>query len=124
MLEGKLGSEGVWAQYKYGAEQFLCNFIQQGSSNVQMSPAGMVWWQPWNNFQYTTSALLALVSYSDYLVASKTTLACPWSNVDPEQLISFSRSQVTNDHSNNVINSITIPLTRSKNSSLICSSFN
>lgn len=95
VLERKVASEGaIWGDYKKQGEHFLCNFIQKGYNNVAMTGGGMVWWkQPWNHFQYTTSSLLALLSYSDYLSAAGANLACPVGTVTPAEIVSFAYSQ-------------------------------
>lgn len=94
VLEGRLPSDAVWGDYKKQGEQFLCNFIQKGTNNVAMTGGGMAWWnQPWNHFQYTTSSLLAFLSYSDYLSAAGATLACPTGTVTPTKIVSFAYSQ-------------------------------
>ncbi|XP_072960100.1 endoglucanase 13-like [Typha angustifolia] len=92
--EGKVPNNGPWAQYKSNAEQFVCSVVQKGSNNVKLSPGGMLWWQPWNNFQYTTSAMLVLAVHADQLAAAGGTLQCPGGNVGPQDIISFIGSQV------------------------------
>ncbi|KAH7679579.1 Glycoside hydrolase family 9 protein [Dioscorea alata] len=95
ILEGKIKEEGIWGEYKKALDEFVCSMIQKGNgNNVKMSPGGMLWWQPWNNFQYTTSAMLVLASHSSHLATSGTTLHCPGATVSVQQLISFLRSQV------------------------------
>ncbi|KAJ0981496.1 hypothetical protein J5N97_009751 [Dioscorea zingiberensis] len=95
ILEGKVGEGGIWGEYKKAFDEFVCSVIQKGNgSNVEMSPGGMLWWQPWNNLQYTTAAMLVLASHSDHLAASSATLQCPRASVSPQDLISFVKSQV------------------------------
>ncbi|KAJ4978211.1 hypothetical protein NE237_008991 [Protea cynaroides] len=94
VLEKKAEDSGVWVQYKSEAEQFICSCVQKGSNNVKMTPGGSLWWQPWNNLQYTTSALLALSVYSNYLSASQATIQCQGGIVTPTDLITFVQSQV------------------------------
>lgn len=95
VLEGKYSEYPSFVQYKKNAEEFICNVIQKGSSNVQKTAGGILWWQPWNNLQYTTSALFVLTTYADKLSATNNTLHCPTAaSVTPSDIISFVHSQV------------------------------
>ncbi|XP_008792937.3 endoglucanase 15-like [Phoenix dactylifera] len=94
ILEGKVPNNGTWSQYKSNADQFMCNVVQKGNSNVKMSPAGMLWWQPWANFQYTTSAMLVLAAHADHLASAKASLSCSGGSLASKDMISFVRSQV------------------------------
>lgn len=82
------------SQYKAAGEQFLCSVLQKGSSNVKLSPGGSLWFQPWNNFQYTAAALLLLSAHSDHLAAASATLQCPSAAVSPPEIIAFVAKQV------------------------------
>ncbi|XP_058075644.1 endoglucanase 14-like [Magnolia sinica] len=94
VLEGKVGKDGVWAQYKNSAEQFICSCIQKGSNNVRKTPGGLLYFLPWNDLQYTTSALLLITAYSKYLTATRSSLQCQAGLVQPGELITFAQSQV------------------------------
>ncbi|KAF8402624.1 hypothetical protein HHK36_010713 [Tetracentron sinense] len=94
ILEGKVGNSGIWAQYKTEAEQFICNCVQKGSNNVKKTPGGLLWWQPWNDLQYTTTAIFVAKTYSNYLSASHGSLQCQDGAVQPSDLTSFVKSQV------------------------------
>lgn len=97
VLEGKYPEYPSFGQYKNYGEQFICNCIQKGSSNVQKTTGGLLWWQPWNNLQYTTSALFIITTYADKLISTKNPLLhCPTGSVRPEDMIAFVRSQVDN----------------------------
>lgn len=93
-MEGKVPKNGIWLQYKSNADQFMCNVVQKGNGNVKMSPGGMLWWQPWNNFQYTTSAMLVLAAHAEHLATAKASLDCPGGSLRSEDIFSFVRSQV------------------------------
>nr|DAD28043.1 TPA_asm: hypothetical protein HUJ06_029511 [Nelumbo nucifera] len=93
VLEGKVQNTGKWAEYRSEAEQFICNCVQKGNNNVQRSPGGLLWWQPWNDLQYTTSAMFVATAYSEYLTAARATIQCQGGRVGPSDLISFVRSQ-------------------------------
>ncbi|CAK9172116.1 unnamed protein product [Ilex paraguariensis] len=95
-LNGKYDEYGNFAEYKNQAEQYICNCIGKGSNNVQRTPSGLLWWQPWNNLQYVSTAVFVTTTYADYLGASSSTLHCQVGEVSPHNLINFVRSQV--DH--------------------------
>ncbi|CAK9173536.1 unnamed protein product [Ilex paraguariensis] len=95
-LNGKYDEYGNFAEYKNQAEQYICNCIGKGSNNVQRTPSGLLWWQPWNNLQYVSTAVFVTATYADYLGASSSTLHCQVGEVSPHNLINFVRSQV--DH--------------------------
>ncbi|KAL1559264.1 cellulase [Salvia divinorum] len=94
ILRGKLPRSGNLEQYKKGAEEFICNCIQKGNSNVQRSNAGLLWFIPWSNLQYVTSATFLMTTYADVLAKTKTTIECPGSSVSPQDLLGFARYQV------------------------------
>jgi len=98
ILEGKLPNSGNLGQFKQQAEEFLCNCIQKGNNNVFKTSGGLLWFNQWNNLQYTTSASMALAVYADYLSASGQALKCASSLVNPSDLIAFARSQVCFPH--------------------------
>lgn len=95
MLEGKSDSSGTWAQYKSGAEQFICSCIQKGNNNnVKKTPGGLLWFLPWNNLQYTATASFVATVYSKYLTSAHSSLQCPGGLVQPSDLTALARSQV------------------------------
>ncbi|KAJ8438724.1 hypothetical protein Cgig2_013770 [Carnegiea gigantea] len=94
ILEGKLPNSGNLGGFKQQAEEFLCNCIQKGNNNVFKTSGGLLWFNQWNNLQYTTSASMALAVYADYLSASGQALKCASSLANPSDLIAFARSQV------------------------------
>ncbi|XP_060212969.1 endoglucanase 12-like [Lycium barbarum] len=95
LLEKKFpGKESSLSEYKKNAEEFICNCIQKGNSNVKKSSGGLLWWQRWNNLQYVTTATFVITSYADTLSATKNSLQCTSGKVEPLQLITFVKSQV------------------------------
>ncbi|XP_020086791.1 endoglucanase 13-like [Ananas comosus] len=94
ILQGKIPNDGAYWQYKNNADQFICSVAQKGNNNIKLSPGGMLWWHPWNDFQYTTAALLVLTAHADHLASAGATLQCPGGTVTPQDLISFVRWQV------------------------------
>ncbi|KAH0454180.1 hypothetical protein IEQ34_016104 [Dendrobium chrysotoxum] len=94
ILEKKKGNTGALSQYKDAGDQFLCSLLQKGHNNVKLSPGGLLWFQPWNNLQYTTAALLLLSAHSNHLAAAKATLQCPSGVLSPPEIIAFVSKQV------------------------------
>lgn len=94
ILNGMVSNDGAWAEYKSGADQFICNVIQKGSSNTKLSPGGVLWFQPWNNLQYTTAASLLIAAHASHLLEANSTLQCSDEIVTPDDLLSFVRRQV------------------------------
>lgn len=56
---------------------------------------GLLYVHDWNNLQYVSSAAFLLAVYSDYLSAAKAQLNCPDGQTQPQDLLNFSRSQVS-----------------------------
>ncbi|KNA16888.1 hypothetical protein SOVF_085040 [Spinacia oleracea] len=94
VLEGKVPNSGNWGNYNAEAEQFLCNCLQKGNNNIFKTSGGLLWFNEWDNLQYTTAASLAITVYADYLSATGKSLKCPSALVNPSQLIAVARSQV------------------------------
>ncbi|KAL9226703.1 hypothetical protein vseg_002483 [Gypsophila vaccaria] len=95
IYEGKLPDEGIWRTHKFQAEQFLCNCIQKGRNNVFKTKGGMLWFNEWNNLQYTISATFAVTVYAGYLTHTQNVLHCFHADaVKPAELLRFAKSQV------------------------------
>ncbi|XP_042067167.1 endoglucanase 13-like [Salvia splendens] len=94
ILLGKLSKSEKLEQYKKGAEEFMCNCIQKGNSNVKRSNGGLLWFLPWSNLQYVNSAAFLMSTYADVLEKTKTTIQCPGGRVGSNDLLGFARSQV------------------------------
>ncbi|KAK4436501.1 protein ESKIMO 1 [Sesamum alatum] len=94
ILERKLSGAGKLGEYKNNAEQYICNCIQKGNSNVPRTNGGLLWFLEWDNLQYVTSASFIITAYARSLAAARTTLRCAAGDVAPHDLISFARSQV------------------------------
>ncbi|KAL1191431.1 Endoglucanase 14 [Cardamine amara subsp. amara] len=93
-LESKSENRGKIAEYRRMAEQFICNCAQKGSNNVKKTPGGLLWFLPWNNLQYTTTASFVLSAYSKYLEAGKASIQCPNGVLHASDLLNLARSQV------------------------------
>ncbi|GMH15409.1 hypothetical protein Nepgr_017250 [Nepenthes gracilis] len=94
VLDGDVEDSGNWAGFKDQAEEYICNCVQKGNNNVVKTSGGLLWFNEWANLQYTASASLAMVIYSDYLRVSGNALSCPSGLVNPDDLIAFAKSQV------------------------------
>ncbi|KAL0359164.1 UNVERIFIED_CONTAM: Endoglucanase 15 [Sesamum angustifolium] len=95
ILEGKLSGEGKLGEYKNNAEQYICNCIQKGNSNVARTNGGLLWFLEWDNLQYVTSSSFIITAYARILAGTRTkTLRCEAGEVGPRDLIAFARSQV------------------------------
>ncbi|KAK6135800.1 hypothetical protein DH2020_030495 [Rehmannia glutinosa] len=94
VLEGKIPGNGNLDQLKKSGEEYICNCIQKGNSNVQRTNGGLLWFQEWDNLQYVTSASFIIVAYADGLAATKNNLQCTGGVVRPQDLIAFAQSQV------------------------------
>ncbi|KAH6762787.1 glycosyl hydrolase 9B9 [Perilla frutescens var. hirtella] len=96
IMEKQVSAENIGNLYelKNNAEQYLCNCMQKGNSNVHRTNGGLLWFQEWNNLQYVTSASFIAAAYSDTLAATNNTIQCPSGQVGPHDLIAFAQSQV------------------------------
>ncbi|XP_061348878.1 endoglucanase 14-like [Gastrolobium bilobum] len=94
VMEGKVASSGIWAQYKSQAEQFICYCAEKSSQNVDKTPGGLLWFLPWNNNQYVSTATFAMSVYSKYLSSKHASLKCSRGLVSPSYLKSLVRFQV------------------------------
>ncbi|VVB03362.1 unnamed protein product [Arabis nemorensis] len=93
-LEGRVKSYGKIAEFKSMAEQFICNCAQKGSNNVKKTPGGLLWFLPWNNLQYTSTASFVLSAYSKYLIEAKSSIKCPHGVLQASDLLNLARAQV------------------------------
>ncbi|KAI4365274.1 hypothetical protein MLD38_021271 [Melastoma candidum] len=92
LLGGKVAS-GVLYSYKNDAEQFICNCIQKGNNNVRKTPGGLLWFQEWNNLQYTGTAAFIAAVYAQYLTSKHASIQCPGGIVQPPDLAALVQSQ-------------------------------
>jgi len=87
-------SSGIWAQYKANVEEFICSCAQKSTQNFQKTPGGLLWFQPWGNNQYVSTATFAMSTYSKYLSAKQASLQCSGGVVTPSDLTSLVQAQV------------------------------
>ncbi|KAL5797951.1 hypothetical protein ACOSQ2_002771 [Xanthoceras sorbifolium] len=86
----------VLEQYRSKAEHYLCSCLNKNnnSSNVDRTPAGLLYVRQWNNMQYVSTAAFLLTVYSDFLRRSDQSLHCHGGAVDHREILNFARSQV------------------------------
>ncbi|MBA0848471.1 hypothetical protein Goshw_002691 [Gossypium schwendimanii] len=90
----EMGFKLVFEQYRSKAEYYLCACLNKNNgSNVNRTPAGLLYIRQWNNMQYVSNAAFLLTVYSDYLRASNQRLRCDRGKVGPEEVLLFARSQ-------------------------------
>lgn len=96
-MEGRhfKGDQRILEQYRSKAEHYLCACLNKNNkTNVQRTPGGLLYIRQWNNMQYVSTASFLLTVYSDYLRASNQRLRCDLETLDPQDLLSFAKSQV------------------------------
>ncbi|KAF6159133.1 hypothetical protein GIB67_032750 [Kingdonia uniflora] len=85
----------ILGQYRVKAEHYLCSCLNKNNgSNVERSPAGLLYIRQWNNMQYVSNAAFLLMVYSDYLQNSNQKLNCHGEMVGAEEIFEFAKSQV------------------------------
>ncbi|KAF8028672.1 hypothetical protein BT93_E1350 [Corymbia citriodora subsp. variegata] len=94
VFEGKVGDTGPWAQYKSHAEEFMCRCIQQAAINFKLTPGGLLWFQPWNDLQYTLNAAFVATVYAESLIDISADLQCRRGPQSPDKLLKLAQSQV------------------------------
>lgn len=96
VMEGYVEEEDIWADYKEQADQFLCSCVQRSeeSPNMKLTPGGLLWFLPWNNLQYVSTALFSLSIYSNYLADHPSSVQCDNGlDLEPGELYNFVKSQ-------------------------------
>lgn len=86
----------VLQQYKSKADHYLCSILNKNinGTNVQRTPAGLLYVRQWNNMQYVSTASFLLTVYSDHLRKSNTDLECHEGTVTPDEMLGFAKSQI------------------------------
>ncbi|XP_024952294.2 LOW QUALITY PROTEIN: endoglucanase 12-like, partial [Citrus sinensis] len=82
-------------QYKSQAEQFIWSCVQEGNNNnnLQKTPGGLLWFQPWIKLQYAATATFVVTVCSNYLTAAHASIQCSGGLVQPSDLMDLARSQ-------------------------------
>ncbi|KAH7533113.1 hypothetical protein FEM48_Zijuj04G0095700 [Ziziphus jujuba var. spinosa] len=87
----------ILEQYRSQAEYYICSCLNKnnGSNNVERTPAGLLYIRQWNNMQYVSTSAFLLTLYSDFLKSSNQKLiTCHGGTVSHEEIFSFAKSQV------------------------------
>ncbi|XP_057953903.1 endoglucanase 11 isoform X2 [Malania oleifera] len=87
----------ILQQYRSKAEHYLCACLSLNNataSNVDRTPAGLLFVRQWNNMQYVSTAAFLLTLYSDFLRRSAQPLRCPAASASPDQLLRLAHSQI------------------------------
>ncbi|XP_061338191.1 endoglucanase 11-like [Gastrolobium bilobum] len=85
----------ILEQYRSKAEYYICSCLNKNNgSNVERTPAGLLYVRQWNNMQYVSTAAFMLTLYSEYLQNTNQKLSCHGGTVDHEEVFSFAKSQV------------------------------
>jgi len=95
LMSSKAGHNApVFEKYQQKAKNFMCSCLAKGDRNTQKTPGGLICRQRWNNMYFVTSAAFLGTTYSDYLASAGKYLKCSSGSVSPNELLSFSNSQV------------------------------
>ncbi|BBM99335.1 endoglucanase [Marchantia polymorpha subsp. ruderalis] len=96
LMQGRGGAHTSTLQsYQRQASYFLCAALSRNNGkNIQRSPGGLFWIQPWNNMQFVTSAAFLLTVYADYLKAANQELTCSGSPVQTSELSGTAQKQI------------------------------
>ncbi|KAL2926152.1 Endoglucanase 11 [Bienertia sinuspersici] len=82
-------------QYKSKAEHYICGCLNKNKlNNVQRTPGGLLYTRRWNNIQYVSNAVFLLTTYSNYLKTTNQILKCDQTEVSPQEIFSFAKTQV------------------------------
>ncbi|XP_028777232.1 endoglucanase 11-like [Neltuma alba] len=85
----------ILQQYRSKAEHYLCACLgENNSTNVRLTPGGLLYVRQWNNMQYVSTASFLLTVYSDHLRAAGQRLHCDKGQVSPQEILAFAKSQV------------------------------
>ncbi|KAG6545488.1 hypothetical protein Mapa_013090 [Marchantia paleacea] len=89
-----LGNRKFKAQ-KHWADKFVCSTLPGlSTSEVTLTPGGLLFTKPASNFQYVTSTAFLLMIYAKYLGKSSSQLYCNHMPVSTHTLTSFAKQQV------------------------------
>ncbi|KAF3443418.1 hypothetical protein FNV43_RR13100 [Rhamnella rubrinervis] len=85
----------ILEQYRSKAEYYICSCLNKNNgSNVERTPAGLLYVRQWNNMQYVSTAAFLLTLYSDFLKSTNQNLTCHEGTIGHEEIFSFAKSQV------------------------------
>lgn len=85
----------ILEKYRSKAEYYICSCLNKNNgSNVERTPAGLLYVRQWNNMQYVSTAAFLLTVYSDLLQRENQKLSCHDGLVGHEEILSFAKAQV------------------------------
>ncbi|KAI5433683.1 endoglucanase 11 [Lathyrus oleraceus] len=86
----------ILEQYRSKAEYYICSCLNKNmnGSNVERTPAGLLYIRQWNNMQHVSTASFLLTTYSDFLKNTNQNLTCHEGTVDHEEILTFAKSQI------------------------------
>lgn len=86
----------IQEQYRSKAEHYICSCLNKnnGTTNVNRTPGGLLYVRQWNNMQYVSNAAFLLMVYSDHLRETNQMARCERRSVGPEEIFAFAKSQV------------------------------
>ncbi|KAJ7964806.1 Endoglucanase [Quillaja saponaria] len=86
----------ILEQYRSKAEFYVCSCLNKNinGSNVERTPAGLLYIREWNNMQYVSTATFLLTIYSDFLRNSNQVLSCHGGTFGHEEILGFAKSQI------------------------------
>ncbi|XP_004304093.1 PREDICTED: endoglucanase 11 [Fragaria vesca subsp. vesca] len=86
----------ILEKYRSKAEYYICSCLNKNldTTNVERTPAGLLYIRQWNNMQYVSTASFLLTMYSDFLKSSNQKLSCHGGTVAHQEILSFAKSQV------------------------------
>ncbi|RZC53478.1 hypothetical protein C5167_012317 [Papaver somniferum] len=60
----------TWPTYVDNAKQFICNCIQKGPENFQLTDSGgLLYFNEWNSLNYVTASLFLVLDYAEFIDA-------------------------------------------------------
>ncbi|KAL5571221.1 hypothetical protein UlMin_020818 [Ulmus minor] len=85
----------VLEQYRSKAEYYICSCLNKnnGTDNVERTPAGLLYIRQWNNMQYVSTAAFLLTVYSEFLKSANQKLTCNGETISQEEILGFAKSQ-------------------------------
>ncbi|KAI3869268.1 hypothetical protein MKX03_026692 [Papaver bracteatum] len=106
VLQGKLDDTvQPWINYLAYSQEYICDVSQRGPNNFPLTDSGgLLYFQEWNNLQYTTAALFLVMVYAEYLTTYGTNMICGNTEVTPGDLYNFVQPQVDYILGNNPMN--------------------
>lgn len=86
----------ILEQYRAKAEYYICSCLNKNinGSNLERTPAGLLYVRQWNNMQYVSTSSFLLTVYSDFLQDTNQKLTCHGGTVDHKEILTLAKAQV------------------------------